>query len=96
MQSNKYDLTLRLKETCVNKLGLDHLQYVMMQTIKLKSQQHSSPKHQTFEFSDECKVFNFGMNLELISVAAAMCITCEKKTVEIRSVEEKKKSELGQ
>lgn len=29
------------------------------------------------------------MNLELISVAAAMCITCKRETEEIRSVERK-------
>lgn len=32
------------------------------------------------------------MNLELISVAAAMCITCERKTAEIRSVEKNNSS----
>lgn len=31
--------------------------------------------HQTFEFSEVCKCFKFGITLEFISVAAAICIT---------------------
>ena len=31
--------------------------------------------HQTFEFSEVCKCFKFGINLEFISIAAAICIT---------------------
>ena len=34
---------------------------------------------QTFECRVECKIFNLGINLEFISIAAAMCITWRNK-----------------
>jgi hypothetical protein len=42
---------------------------------KKKIKKRKEKQSQTFEWSVKCKVFNFGINLEFISVAAAICIT---------------------
>jgi hypothetical protein len=43
--------------------------------LKKKRKKRKEKQSQTFEWSVKCKVFNFGINLEFISVAAAICIT---------------------
>jgi hypothetical protein len=45
------------------------------QKKKREREKRKEKQSQTFEWSVKCKVFNFGINLEFISVAAAICIT---------------------
>ena len=50
---------------------------------------------QTFECREECKVFNFGINFEFISIAAAMCITWTMKKKYIKRLKQIKNVKLS-